>query len=565
MLNYSQIISSLISLDGVDVNSIKSLISETKDLVNGDYSLPCFSFAKQLRQSPMAIAQNIANSFQDKFHPFDKIEAVNGYVNFYVNREKFCENYFNDCEETELISNKKYAGKTLCVEYSSVNLAKYMHVGHLSTTVIGESLARINSALGYNVVRMNYVGDWGTPFGKMISAYKLWGNKEDVNQRGVDAIQDLYIRFAKESEKNPELEQIARDTFKALEQGDKEVNEIYKWFIEITIDETKRLTDLMGASFNTWRGESYYKDKMQNVVEMLENKKLLQESQGAQIVNLEDYKLGVCMVQKSDGTSIYATRDIAAAIDRYNTYKFDKMIYVTAVQQKLHFQQFFKVLQLCGFEWAKNLHHCYYGMISLPEGKIASRKGKQALLKDILNEAISSAKKVIENRNDEMLDIEETALKVGIGAVAYCPLKNEKIKDTVFDLQSAISFDGETAPYMQYSYARANNILGKIELKSLCGVKPNYQSVSDNNTFALIKALANFEKTVNQAADNMEPSIISKYLIDICKMFNKFYHDNRVAGTEPAVMSARVNLCMQFAKVLKFGLKLICIECPTKM
>ncbi len=565
MFNYAQIISSLISVDGIDFNTIKNLIVETKDLVNGDFSLPCFQFAKVLRQSPMAIAQNIAESFNNKYHPFDKIEAVNGYVNFYVNREKFCEDYFKHCEDNLIISNKKYSGKTLCMEYSSVNLAKYMHVGHLSTTVIGESLARINSALGYNVVRMNYVGDWGTPFGKMISAYKLWGNKEDVNKRGVDAIQDLYIRFAKESETNPELEQLARDTFKSLEQGDKETLEIYKWFIDVTIDETKRLTNLLGVNFDTWRGESYYKDKMQEIVEMLESKNLLQESQGAKIVDLEQHKLGVCLVQKSDGTSIYATRDIAAAIDRYNTYKFDKMIYVTAVQQKLHFQQFFKVLELAGFEWAKNLEHCYYGMISLPEGKIASRKGKQALLKDILNEALKSAKSVIENRGDQLIDIDETSQKVGIGAVAYCPLKNEKIKDTVFDLQSALSFEGETSPYMQYSYARANNILDKIELKSLCGVKPNYSSVADDNTFALIKALSNFEKTVNLAADNSEPSIISKYLIDICKMFNKFYHDNRVAGTEPAVMCARVNLCMQFAKILKFGLNLICIECPTKM
>lgn len=565
MLNYPQIISSLISLDGVENTTIKDLIVETKDLINGDFSLPCFSFAKILRQSPMAIAQNIAQSFCDKFHPFEKIEAVNGYVNFYVNREKFCEEYFSNCEETPLVSKSRFEGKTMCIDYSSVNLAKFMHIGHLSTTMIGESLARINSALGYNVVRMNYVGDWGTPFGKMISAYRLWGNKEDINQRGVDAIQDLYIRFAKESENNPELEQLARNTFKALEQGDEETYKIYKWFIDVTIDETKRLTNLLGVTFDTWRGESYYNNKMNDVVKMLEEKNLLKESQGAKIVNLEEFKLGACLVQKSDGTSLYATRDISAAIDRYNTYKFDKMIYVTAVQQKLHFQQFFKVLELAGFEWAKNLEHCYYGMIALPEGKIASRKGKQALLKDILSEALHSAKQVIENREDQQLDIEDVAAKVGIGAVAYCPLKNEKIKDTVFDLQSALSFEGETSPYMQYSYARANNILDKIELKSLCGVKPNYQSLADDNTFALVKALSNFEKTVNAASDNSEPSVISKYLIDICKMFNKFYHDNRVAGTEPAVMSARVNLCMQFAKILKFGLNLICIECPTKM
>ncbi len=564
MLDYKKIISSLIELDGVDKNDLEKLITETKEIEKGDYSLPCFSFAKVLRKNPVEIANILCEQIKQKYHPFSSIEAVNGYLNFFVDRTKFCEDYFDFCDNNEVIYLKPYQNKTMVIDYCSANLAKYLHIGHLATTVIGESVARINEVLGYKVIRLNYVGDWGTPFGKMIAAYRLWGDKQDITKRGVDAVQDLYIRFAKEAENNPELEQLARDTFKALENGDKETVEIYKWIIDITIDETKRITDTLGITFDSWRGESYYNNKMDDVIKMLESKNLLQTSQGAKIVDLSDFGLNVCLIQKSDGTSLYITRDICAAIDRYKTYKFDKMVYVTAVQQKLHFEQLKKVLSLCGYDFSDNIIHCAYGMISLPEGKIASRKGKQALLKDILVEAVESAKEVVKDKGDE-LDIDEVSEVVGIGAVNYCPLKVEKVKDTVFDLEKALSFEGETSPYMQYTYARANNILERIELKNLCGVMPDYLSISDDISFELIKNLKNFNNVVISACEQSEPSIISRYLIDICKLFNRFYHQNKVAGTSPQVMSARVNLTMQFSKVLKEGLRLLNIKVTQKM
>ncbi len=558
-MNYQKIIAGLISVDGVSSADLENMILEIKEINKGDFCLPCFSLAKILKKSPQMIAQELATQVSQKYNPFSKIEAVNGYLNFFCERGKFAENVLNSVDDG-LIKNKPYLNKTMCIDYGSYNLAKYLHIGHLSTTMIGESLARINEALGYKVVRINYVGDWGTPFGKMVAAYKLWGNKSEIDERGVDAIQELYIKFAKESENNPELEQLARDTFKKLEDGDKETYEIYKWFIDVTIDETRRQTELLGVKFDSWKGESAYRNCTQDVLEMLSGKGLLETSQGAKIVNLEKFNLGVCMVLKSDGTSLYATHDIATAIDRFNTYKFDKSLYVTDVAQKLHFQQFFKVLSLAGYDFADKMEHVYYGRISLPEGKIASRKGKQALIKDILEESLSNARKVILERGENSDDFDEIARKVGVGAVAYCPLKNEKIKDTVFDMKQALSFDGETSPYMQYSYARANNILDKIELKDLCGVSADYSSITDDTAFALVKLISEFSETVMQASVQSEPSIISKYLMSVCKLFNKFYHDSRVSGTSPSVMKARVELVMAIKEILKTGLNLICIE-----
>ena len=391
-MNVKKIIASNIKLENIDIN-LESLITENPDKSMGDYSIACFSLAKILRKSPLQIANDIKENFND-YSIVEKVECVNGYVNFFLNKKMFVKDVLTEIYEDNFLS-KNAMPKTICLDYSSVNLAKYMHIGHLSTTIIGESLARIYEENGNKVVRINYIGDYGTPFGKMIYAHLTWGNDEELNARGVDYLQDLYVEFCKRANDSPILEEYARDYFKKICDKDPKIYPLFLKFIEISKVEAKRLLDLLDVHFDSWKGESSYSEDLDKIVELLDNKNLLIESQGAKVVDLEKYNLGTCLIQKSDGTSLYATRDICAAIDRYNTYKFDKMIYVTAVQQKLHFEQFFKVLELLGYDFSKNLCHIYYGMFSLPTGKIASRKGKQAVLVDLMDIALKKVIKII--------------------------------------------------------------------------------------------------------------------------------------------------------------------------
>ncbi len=555
--------------DFEDLALEQSMLMSPPSVQMGDYCLPCFAFAKQLKKSPNLIAQELAEKVK-KNGFVERVEVMGGYLNFFINKQKLIFNVLNEV----LVGDKKYGsdtigkGKTVCIDYSSVNLAKYMHIGHLSTTTIGESLKRIYKFLGYKTVGINYIGDYGTPFGKMIAAYKLWGNEQDVLDRGVDAIQDLYIKFCAEAENNDSLNDLARDWFKRIEDKEPEATKIYNMFIKLAIEETEKIYALLNIKFDSWRGESYYNDKMDPIVNELAEKGLLQDSQGAKIVDLDKHNLGVCLIKKSDGTSLYATRDLAAADDRYINYNFDKSLYVTDVSQRQHFAQFFKVLELLGRPYASNLQHVYYGRLSLPDGKIASRRGKQAILKDIFKTAITKAQTVMQERGTISDDAGKTAQEIGIGAVVFSALKYEKTKDVVFDLDNALNFDGETSPYIQYTHARCSSILQKSQVKDLADILKvdfDYSQVNTTECSELAKLLNSFPETVLNACQDNEPCYISRLLIDICKEFNKFYNNSRIINQDGSVYYTRLAMAKATKIVLNNGLNLLNISAIDKM
>ena len=543
------------TLSGLE--NLYALLTYTADSKMGDISLPCFSLAKTLRKSPVMIAEDIASKCSDDI--FEKVEAVNGYLNFFLNKVAVYRLVSSEMENYTPSQIGK--GKTVFLDFSSLNLAKYMHIGHLSTTVIGSVISNVYEFLGYNVVRLNYVGDYGTPFGKMICAIKRWGKVEDIELKGVDYIQDMYVKFNVECEKDESLSQEARDWFVKIENKDPEATDIYGKIIRVSIAEAKRLCDILGITFDSWIGEAFYNDKMQPVIDELDAKKLLVTSEGAKIVDLEKYNLGVCMVQKSDGASLYATRDLATAIDRYARYHFDLGLYVTSVQQKLHFERWFKVLELLGKDYAKNLKHISYGTYSLPTGKIGSRFGKQALVKDMLEQSIAKAKEIVTTRGTKVDDVDKLAEDIGIGAVKFGVLKTERVKDCVFDLEASLNFDGETSPYIQYTYARCNSILSKAETLDTMGSE---QDINNSDTFELIKHLNDFDRNTIESAKDYEPCYISRYLISLCGYFNKFYNNYRIIDGDK-VNKYRLKV-VEFTRARLYdGLKLLGINAPIAM
>lgn len=542
-------------LNGVD--NLYDLLTYTADSKMGDISLPCFSLAKVLRKSPMVIADEIAGKCHDPL--FSRVESINGYLNFSFDRPMVYTMVTTEMETYKPTQIGK--GKTVFLDFSSLNLAKYMHIGHLSTTVIGSVISNVYEMLGYNVVRLNYVGDYGTPFGKMICAIKRWGNADDIEKLGVDYIQDLYVKFNVECENDESLITEAREWFVKIENKDPEATEIYNKIIKVSIGEAKRLCDILNITFDSWIGEAYYNDKLQPVIDELDAKKLLKTSEGAKIVDLEKYNLGVCMVQKSDGASLYATRDLATAIDRYDRYHFDLGLYVTSVQQNLHFARWFKVLELMGKDYAKNLKHIAYGTYSLPTGKIGSRFGKQALVKDMLEQSIAKAKEIVTTRGTKVDDIDRLASDIGIGAVKFGVLKTERIKDCVFDLEASLSFDGETSPYIQYTYARCNSIMSKCEGMEEIGV---IEDIDNSDAFELVKHLNDFDKNLLASAKDYEPCYISRYLINLCGYFNKFYNNYRIID-DGKVNKFRLELVKITKARLYDGLKLLGINAPNAM
>ena len=559
-------------IDCFDENVIKNYNLSTENIsippntAMGDFCMPCFAFAKTFKKSPVEISNDLIFNFNyNKI--VEKTEFVSGFLNFHLNKKivslnvvaeilASCDNY----GKSDIGENK-----TICLDFSSVNLAKYMHIGHLSTTVIGNCLRNIFNYLGYNTVAINYIGDYGTPFGKMITAYKLWGNENELELKGVDYIQDLYIKFCDEAEKDDSLNELARNCFAKIEKKDAEVYPIYEKFIKISIDETQKIYSLLNINFDSWRGESYYSDKMEPVVNELNKKGLLKDSNGAKIVDLAEYNLGACLIKKSDGSSLYATRDLAACEDRYKNYNFFKSLYVTDVSQKLHFAQFFKVLDLMGKEYASNLHHIFYGRFSLPDGKIASRKGKQAILKDILSYSINKTKTIVDkNENLTQEEKDKITTSVGVGAVVFSAVKNEKIKDVVFDIDEALDFNGETSPYIQYTHARCCSIIKKANLESEPIYDLDYEQINNETSYELIKILNKFPETIISASEKFEPCFISRILIDISKAFNKYYSNNRVVENGN-INKTRLALVNSTKVVLSQGLKLLGIDALEKM
>ena len=523
----------------------------------GDYAFPCFRFAKVLRMAPPKIAEAVAAAFDAP--ETARVEAVNGYLNFFLNRVNFAKGTL----ENVLASGEKYgssdmgAGKTICLDYSSINIAKRFHIGHLSTTMLGHSLKRIYEHLGYKTVGINHLGDWGTQFGKMICAYKLWGSEEQVEKGGVNELTRLYVKFHAEAEEHPELEDEGRAWFKKIEDGDPEALRIFNWFKELTLRDTARVYDLLGVKFDSYAGESFYNDKMGRVIDELKAKNLLTISDGASIVDLEKYNMPPCLILKKDGATLYATRDIAAALYRHDTYHFDKCLYVVAYQQDLHFRQWFKVLELMGYDWAKDCVHVAFGMISYEGQSLSTRKGNIVYLEDLLDQAQEKALKIIlENKA-------EVARQVGIGAVVYADLSNNRIKDIDFSWDRALNFDGETGPYVQYTHARCCSVLRKAAELNL--PDPDYSALQDDEAQDCLRKLGRFPDVIKEAADKYEPSMITRAVTDLAQAYNKFYYEHRILDDDPAVAAARVALTRAMKSVIKTGLYLIGIEAPERM
>lgn len=559
-MDYKKYIATKLKINGVDEEEIFSAIALPPNSDMGDYALPCFKFAKTLRKSPVAIAEELAKNFQTD-DVISEVSSVNGYLNFKVNKVGLTQNVLKEVlkKREEYGSSQTGNGKTICIDYSSVNIAKPFHIGHLSTTVLGGALYRLFSFLGYKVVGINHLGDYGTQFGKLICAYKHWGNKEQVEKGGIHAVNELYVRFNNEADEAMQSE--AREYFRLIESGDKEANEIFEWFKCLTLEYVQKIYDRLGVKFDSYAGERFYTDKMQPVIDELRKKNLLKESEGAQIVDLEEYGMPPCLILRSDGASLYATRDLAAAYYRKNTYDFYKCLYVVAYQQNLHFKQLFKVLELMGNDWAKDMVHVAYGMVSLEDGAMSTRKGKVVWLEDVINRCVEKAYAIIKEKNPELENKDEIAEKVGVGAVIFGALYNNKIKDIVFSYDKVLSFEGETSVYVQYTCARANSVLLK---SNSCGSLPKGYEPNALE-FEVIKTLAAFPETLTEAAEKYEPCYISRFAVELAKKFNKFYIECKILTAEGEAKQFRLALTDAVLQTLKNALSLLGIGVPEKM
>ena len=562
-MDYKTIIMSAIDGGNLSKDEIYSALMPTQNEKNGEMCLPCFKFSAKLRKPPQQIASQLQQSLKE--NAFIKKTAVaGGYLNFYFDRAAVAKEVMGG------LRDKGYAlpplesnGKTVCIDYSSINIAKPFHIGHLLTTAIGGSLYRISKFCGYNAVGINHLGDWGTQFGKLIVAYKKWGDDEDIKKRNIRALLDLYVRFHKEAETYPELDDEGRHWFKKIEEGDKEALAIFESFKQITLREVQKVYDRLGITFDSYAGESFYNDKMQPVIDTLKSKNLLKMSEGAEVVDLEEYGMPPCLILKKDGTTLYATRDLAAAIYRKKTYDFYKNLYVVAYQQNLHFRQVFKVLELMGYEWAKDCVHVPFGMVSLEgAGSLSTRKGNVVFLSDVLDSAVEKAREIIDAKNPDLPEKDKTASDVGVGAVIFGALSGSRIKDISFSLEKALSFDGETGPYLQYTHARCCSILDKAGEVKGCA---DFSVLEQDEAFALVRLTDEFYHTVLLALEKYEPSIISRYLIDVAQAFNKFYVNNRILGESDNVTFTRLMLVRAVESVLKTGLNLILLNAPEKM
>ncbi|WP_315067086.1 arginine--tRNA ligase [uncultured Clostridium sp.] len=563
-MNYKNKIAELIKTQvELEIEDIENLIEIPPKSEMGDYAFPCFQLSKVMKKAPNVIAKELKELILAE--GFEKIENLGPYLNFFVNKGIFAENTISKVlnEGDEFGASNAGKGKTVCVEYSSPNIAKPFHVGHLSTTVIGNSLYKIFKKEGYNVVGINHLGDWGTQFGKQISAYNRWVDKSALEKAPIDELLRIYVKFYEEAEKDPTLEEEARANFKALENGDEKAIALWNKFRELSLKEFERVYDILGIKFDSLAGEAFYNDKMDIVVKELKEKGLLVESNGAQVVMLEEYSMPPCIVLKGDGASIYATRDLAAAMYRKKTYDFYKCIYVVGNPQALHFKQVFKVLELAGHEWAKDCVHVGFGLVKFADRKFSTRNGLVILLDDLLREAVTKTMEIINEKNPNLNNKEETAKKIGVGAVKFMYLKNSRDKDIVFDWKEILSFDGETGPYVQYSYARGNSILNKGRK---CTETPSYSKLCSKEEFELVKLIEGFNDVIVLALDKLEPSILTRYIIEAAKAFDKFYNAHSVLNLEDEKLkAARLNLVKATLQVIKNGLDLLGIDIVKEM
>ena len=573
MIDFKKEIAEIIAknLEGLTEDEIKSMIEIPQDQSMGDYAFPCFRLAKTMRKAPNLIAAELAEKLQGE-KIFSEVSPVNAYVNMFVSREEMMKSTVSEVlEEKENFGRSDIGGnKKVIVEFSSPNIAKPFHIGHIRSTVIGNSLSKIYDALGYDVFKINHLGDYGTQFGKMICAYRRWGNREDVINSPIKTLLGYYTKFHVEVEEHPELEDEARAIFTKLEQGSKEEVELWQWFREESLKEFQRVYDMLGIEFDSYNGESFYSDKMPRFEKELSDKGLLQESNGAQVVDLEKYKLGTALIKKSDGSSLYITRDIAAAVYRKENYDFYKNIYVVATQQNLHFQQLFKIIELMGYDWANQCVHVPFGMVRLEEGTMSTRHGRVVFLEDVLNGAIEKTREIIEEKNPNIENLEEITSQVGIGAVVFNELSNNRIKDYTFKWDQILNFDGETGPYVQYTHARCASLLRKagedIVAKAQDPKNVDFALLSKSDSaYELTKLIYAFPGVVEQAGEKYEPSIITRHIIDIAQCFNKFYHDEHIIVDDEVEKTSKIALVIATKRVIATGIGLLGMKAPERM
>ncbi len=569
MIDFKQIIAKAIAkVVNIDEKELESYIEIPKDANNGDYAFPCFRLAKELKKAPPMIANDIKEKIQIDEQMVEKVEVVGGYLNFYIQQEQMVGEVLKEIDAQEEYGKSEIGkGKNIVIDYSAPNIAKPFHIGHLRSTVIGGALYNIYKYLGYHTIGINHLGDYGTQFGKLIEGYKLWGKEYNIEEDPINELTKIYIRINQVCKEDEKVLEQCRMNFKLLEDGDPYCTEIWEKFRALSLKEFQKVYDLLGSHFDSWNGEAFYSDKMPEVIEILEKTGKLVESQGAKIIDLEDKGINTpCIIQKSNGSTTYATRDLAAILYRARTYDFDKALYVVSYEQTLHFKQVFEVAKLLGIneKYTNGLKHVPFGMVSLPTGKMSTREGNIVKLEELLNESIARAKEIIEEKNPELEDKDEVAKKVGVGAVIFNDLSNSRIKDEVFDWNQILNFQGETGPYVQYTYVRTKSVLEKA------GYMPTIEEVKfdkllDEASKNIIKLIYNFENILIQVTEKEEPSILSRYLIDLAKAFSNFYNDNKILVEDKDVQNARIYLTYAVGKVLKTGAKLLGIEMPNKM
>ncbi len=545
----------------LDAAAVEKMLEYPPDSKMGDLALPCFKLSKLLRNSPVKIAETVAKDFS--VDAVERAEAVNGYFNIFLSKE-----YLAKTVVAEVIEKgERYGapnigdGRTVVLDYSSPNVAKPFHIGHLGTTVIGHSLKRLHEFAGYKCVGINYLGDWGTQFGKLITAFRLWGNKSDVEEGGIDKLVELYVKYHEEAEKDPTLNDKARAEFHKLEEGDEENIALWKWFVEISLVEYKKTYAQLGIEFDSYKGESFYTDKMPAQVQKLRDKGLLKIDDGASIVDLDEYGMPPCLILKRDGSTLYPTRDIAAAVYRKATYDFDKAIYVTSAGQSLHFAQWFKVVELMGYDWHDKLVHVPYGTVSINGEKLATRTGNVILLRDLFALAIDKVATIMDEKNPDLENKDKIAEAVGVGAIVFYYLSNNRIRDINFVMEDALSFDGNTGPYVQYTYARTCSVIAKAG-ENVSGAV----TICTDEEADLVKTIAKFEETVREAIDSYEPSVVTRYILDLAGAYNRFYHNCSILGAEnDDIKRSRVMLTKATNVALGNAFGLICLAKTEKI
>ena len=554
---------------GKNQNDILENIEIPKDSSMGDFAYPCFKLSKELRKPPVMIAEELKENveFGDNI---DKVEVVSGYLNFFVNNEKVINDIMKEIvnEKEKYLEASEGKGKNVCIDYSSPNIAKPFHIGHLRSTVIGNSLYKIYKKLGYNVIGINHLGDFGTQFGMVIEGYKRWKDEYNLEKNPIKCLVDIYVRINELAKQDETVKDLARENFRKLEEGEEEVTALWSKFKELSLEEYKRIYKILDVEFDSYNGEAFYNDKMDEIVEILKDKNLLVESQGAMVVPLEGYEIP-CMILKSNGSTTYTTRDLAAALYRKREYNFAKSLYVTSYEQSLHFAQMFKVAEnIIGKDYAQNMVHVPFGMVLGKGGKkISTRGGANLTLEEILNEAISKAKEILEEKGKASENIDELARQIGVGAIIFNDLKNNRIKDEIFNLDDMLKFDGETGPYVQYMYVRTNSILNKanFDISKVDVNEIDFALLKEKEEVELIKALSKVKEIIKSAANEYEPSIVTRYIIDIASMFSTYYNAHHIIVEDKKLMEARLSLVYAVNVVLKECLALLGISAPDKM